>query len=281
MKKLFVMTVAFAFVLIFSLCGCQKSVDSSEITFEDMSLTLPNGDWYYGEDDNQYESSNCSITLIKTDDWSYRDNDRSFEFEDYGDDLDGHYPSCNFMYIDGYVAEFYSNEGGISVMIDYYDYLRDSSERALYILDADYIGDEQAAKDEIKAILSSIEFAESGKHLWIGMPWQDAISDIKPEETNGWPLEVVIQGEVADVTHEISESGKPFFIDLGNAYPDSERVTGVIWEEYQEFFDESELAALKGKEVLLMGETEMYDNILNIRIDDYRHIKPIYEIDDL
>lgn len=281
MKRLIMVTTAFAFVLIFSLCGCQKSIESSEITFDDISLTLPDGDWYYGEDDNQYESDNCSFVLIKTDDWRYRDNDRAFEFEGYGEDMDGYYPSNDFMYIDGYVAEFYSDEDGLSVMIDYFDYYRDSSERALYIIDADYTGDKQAAKDEIKTILGSIEFKEPGKHLWIGTPWQDAISDIKPEVADGGSFEVVIQGEVADVTHATEENGKPIFIDLGNAYPNPERVTGVIWEDYQEFFDESELVGLKGKEVLLVGETEIYDDILNIRIEDYRHVKPIYEVDDL
>lgn len=275
MKRILILTVSI-FVLIIGLCGCQKSVDSSEITFEDMTFTLPDGDWYYGENENVYESDDCRVFIDLSDDERYGQNgDIWFEYFTSDSFFVG-YPSCKYMYIDGYVAEFDFGEDGISMMIDY-----DGGDYYYISIHYKDEGDKKTAKAQMKQILESIEFIESGDRPWIGAPCEDAVTEFKEAIEEGYTDEGIVQGKVADVQHATNSNGKPFYIDLGNAYPDTARVTGVIWEEYQSDFDESELFGLYDREVILWGEAEMYDGIVNIRIEDHRQVLPIYEIDDL
>lgn len=279
MKPRYVLLIAFIVVSsMLCLCSCEKTVESSEITLDEMSITLPDSGWVYGDDDDQYVNDYCDITLIKTDDSDYYERvsaneRREFEFYNYENIEEGIPPDVNFMYIDGYVSEFYSGGYGLQIMIEKDD--------DYYILFADYIGDKEIAKEEVKDILSSIRFEESGNQPWLGMPWQDAIDEIKTELTEYETFSTVIQGNVVEVSHAADSNGKPYYIDIGEAYPEPSRITGVIWEEYQDEFDELELSNLEGKEVLMCGECYLYDGVVNFRIEDDYQIEQIYEIQDL
>jgi DNA/RNA endonuclease YhcR with UshA esterase domain len=67
---------------------------------------------------------------------------------------------------------------------------------------------------------------------------------------------VTIKGPVKGVFQSTQSSGSPTFINIGKDYPESGRVTVVIWEENISEFDPY---SYSGETVYVTGEVYMYD----------------------
>lgn len=88
--------------------------------------------------------------------------------------------------------------------------------------------------------------------------WQEAAQHVG--ET------VTVYGPVADMEYASTSDGQPTFIDLGTAYPDSSRVTMVIWGEDRGNFPEPPEALYAGKMLCVTGEVYLYRGVCNIEV---------------
>jgi len=95
----------------------------------------------------------------------------------------------------------------------------------------------------------------------------DAISWDKAFEHIG--EHVIICGIVEEVD-SASANANPIFVDVGDTYP-HERVTGVIWKEYQSAF--SDINDMKGQLVYMEGTLYEYDGLPNIELTDPSQIE--------
>lgn len=81
---------------------------------------------------------------------------------------------------------------------------------------------------------------------------------------------VTIKGKIAEVNYSPESNGSPVFIDLGEAYPASGRVTLTIWEEDQDKFDASpnNMDSLYpvGSTITVTGEIQTYGDAYSIDV---------------
>lgn len=92
------------------------------------------------------------------------------------------------------------------------------------------------------------------------IPWGD-YSDFIGETT-------MVTGPVADISILNDSNGSPSFIDLGEAYPSTDRFTIVIWEEH---YDDvaTVLNEISVNDIIYVeGCIEMYDGIPQIEVTD-------------
>ena len=73
---------------------------------------------------------------------------------------------------------------------------------------------------------------------------------------------VIICGIVEEVD-STSANSNPTFVDVGDTYP-NDRVTGVIWEEYQSVF--SNINKYNGELVYMEGTLYEYNGLPNIEL---------------
>ena len=88
------------------------------------------------------------------------------------------------------------------------------------------------------------------------IPWEDAYDHIGEN--------VTVCGYVTNVS-----GSDPVYVDVGGEYPDN-RVTGVIWPEYEDEF--INLESLEGEIVYMEGELYDYNGTPNIKIVDSSQI---------
>lgn len=84
-----------------------------------------------------------------------------------------------------------------------------------------------------------------------------------------------VRGEIADIYTSDESSGSPTFIDIGNAYPDTNRVTAVIWEENRNALQSTIDALNVGDTVFIYGYLDVYDGIINIEVTEPSQIKTL------
>lgn len=82
--------------------------------------------------------------------------------------------------------------------------------------------------------------------------------------------DVTLYGVVAEVDQPGTE-GDPIFVDLGAAYPDKSRTTGVIWSEYHSVFPD--IFGYEGCIVFMRGTMYENDGVPNIKLTDASQIE--------
>lgn len=82
---------------------------------------------------------------------------------------------------------------------------------------------------------------------------------------------VTICGIIEDVD-STSADGNPTFVDMGDTYP-NDRVTGVIWNEYQSEFPN--ISDYAGYPVYMSGTLYEYNGIPNIELTDSSQIQEV------
>lgn len=97
--------------------------------------------------------------------------------------------------------------------------------------------------------------------------WKDASSHIGEI--------VTVYGKVVDVDYESGANGAPTFMDIGASYPDTNRVTAVIWGENRSRFTPSPKALYEGKTICVTGEIYVYNGACNIEVESPSQIEVI------
>ena len=270
MKKVIILL---AFVAVLGLCGCKQSVDNN-VTFGEMSFVLPdNGDWYSaeptqeewhdaGDESIKFEGDEFNIIIGKS-------KDGSREWYD-SEALEMAYPPCDFLYIDGYLAEAYMGDESCWVEIE--------GENGYYSLHANCFNDSETAIEDFKELLESIEFDTQGSCFPLTGGAADFNDNFKSEMGSEHIKDIPFQDRVASVSHEV---GEPIYIDLGAEYPDPNRVSIVIWEEYQNDFDMSMIDSLVGREVLAIGELYLHEGSAYLRVENSKGLVVFKEISEL
>ena len=272
MKKISVLVILLIISLCICLCACKNSapVEDHDITIDEMSFTLPEGDWFVSDDNNQFEGKNCTITIKQADDYSLEDEDYSFY---HSDDLLRFEPQCDFTYIDGYLTEVVQSDEYWVAMID--------KNNGYYCIVVDDIDNEKGAKKDFFTTLYSIRFDRPGNHDAVGLSWEEYVIRGKDNMPDDYEDNGSIQGIVMAVDNASESEGSPIYIDIGEAYPSQNRVTGIIWEEYQSDFNLEKLYDLEGSEVILRGNMFMRDGVLNVRIENSNQIILIKDLLEL
>ncbi|MCL2806944.1 MAG: hypothetical protein FWD27_02060 [Coriobacteriia bacterium] len=75
-----------------------------------------------------------------------------------------------------------------------------------------------------------------------------------------------IYGTVVGTNYASSSNGQPIYIDIGAAYPDTSRVTVVIWGEDRGSFSFAPETTYQGQTVLVTGEIYLCDGVCNIKV---------------
>lgn len=86
---------------------------------------------------------------------------------------------------------------------------------------------------------------------------------------------VTVKGPVVGVKFARSSKGRPTFLNIGAAYPDSNRVTAVIWEENRGKFSPSPEALYRGKTICVTGEVYVYGGACNIEVTSPSQIEVV------
>lgn len=72
-----------------------------------------------------------------------------------------------------------------------------------------------------------------------------------------------VKGRVVDATYARSSNGRPTFLNLGRAYPNTSRFTIVIWSENRASFGTPERRYL-GRTVCIRGRVSTYRGVAQI-----------------
>jgi micrococcal nuclease len=79
-------------------------------------------------------------------------------------------------------------------------------------------------------------------------------------------VEVIVCGPVVDSKWASGSNGKPTFLNIGKPYPDKDRFTVVIWEEYRDNFPETPEEFYLGKTVCVTGIIDVYKNSCQVEL---------------
>lgn len=84
---------------------------------------------------------------------------------------------------------------------------------------------------------------------------------------------VTLYGKVVDTEYASSSNSRPTFLDLGAAYPDSSRLSVVIWGKNRKNFSSAPESFYKGKTIAVTGEVYKYDGVCNIEVSSSSQIQ--------
>jgi DNA/RNA endonuclease YhcR with UshA esterase domain len=79
-------------------------------------------------------------------------------------------------------------------------------------------------------------------------------------------VEVIVCGPVVDSKWASGSNGKPTFLNLGKPYPEPDRFTIVIWEDYRDNFPAPPEELYDGKTVCVTGIIDEYKNSTQIEL---------------
>lgn len=82
-------------------------------------------------------------------------------------------------------------------------------------------------------------------------------------------------GKVVDAEYASSSNSSPTFLDLGAAYPDTDRLSIVIWGKNRKNFSSAPESLYKGKTIAVTGEVYKYDGVCNIEVSSPSQIKEL------
>lgn len=97
------------------------------------------------------------------------------------------------------------------------------------------------------------------------IPWQEASQHIGENAT--------VYGPVVDAEYAATSNGRPTFIDLGSAYPETNRVTVVVWDEDRSAFPEAPESMYSGCTICVTGSIYYYNNACNIKVTSPSQIR--------
>lgn len=86
---------------------------------------------------------------------------------------------------------------------------------------------------------------------------------------------VSVYGDVKSTEFAYESNGQPTFIDIGASYPDSSRVTVVIWGEYRGNFPAPPEEMYAGQTILAAGEIYVHDGVCNIEVHSPEQISVV------
>ena len=75
-----------------------------------------------------------------------------------------------------------------------------------------------------------------------------------------------VYGEVKGITYATGSKGKPTFINIGVNYPDKNRVTALIWNDYRGNFSPSPENQYSGKTICVTGNIDTYNGVVQIEV---------------
>ena len=91
------------------------------------------------------------------------------------------------------------------------------------------------------------------------IPWEDAAGYYEGEY-------VTLFGVVEGSEYASASNGRPTFLNIGNEYPNSDRVTVVIWGENRDNFDIAPESYYLGELVVVRGELYYYEGVPEIEV---------------
>jgi DNA/RNA endonuclease YhcR with UshA esterase domain len=75
-----------------------------------------------------------------------------------------------------------------------------------------------------------------------------------------------VYGEVKGIKYATGSNGEPTFINIGENYPSSSRVTALIWEQYRDNFSPSPENQYYGQTICVTGYIDTYDGVVQIEV---------------
>ena len=105
----------------------------------------------------------------------------------------------------------------------------------------------------------------SGRSATVGLLSPDWIEWTQAVAHAGESLTVC--GPVASAHFASDSNGQPTFLNIGNAYPDPQRFTVVIWGRNRGNFDPLPEEAYLEKEICVTGEIELYQGMPEIEVE--------------
>lgn len=269
--------VVFTISMVVTLCGCDKYVEGDSVTVGEMTIELPDGKWRI-ESDLDYEKE---LTIYNNDIGTINlcESQSNEYVTSYSDRLDFEDdPIENTSYIDGYRTEFNITEKGayavIKVSYDDYYFFDFTPNDSFYDVGSTSIQLIKSISFESEA--PSNYDRDDNEYI---ITWKNAnymAKDMIADGGSETSEEYYVKGKVKKVT----TSNGNTFIDIGKAYPDKGRVTGVIWKEYAKNFEYSPYF-YEGETVYLRGNIYPYDGCANIKLESDSQIIKLVDIDSL
>lgn len=144
-------------------------------------------------------------------------------------------------------------------------YLRSEAQEAQQHSQGAY---EEYQSEQLTELYEEEEQARINQLYDMATPYEDVVS--YPYDYVG--NDIKVYGDVADISLLNDTTGNPSFIDIGEAYPSTNRVTIVIWEENYENVSLIFQELTYDDTIFVEGIVEMYDGVPQIEVTDVGQI---------
>lgn len=267
---------------IYPYIGFDQVVADNTISVGKMTVELPDGKWKESRKVKDfarvevYQKKVGSISLYTTDEMEYDyDVQKRYSFEQYPDG------GGKVYYINGYRTRIgISDEWTVvSIIGEDINYLirfeandKCANPEKVGMQIAKGISFDADADDDYAA-------AEVNRGI---VPWgtvNDCAKDSYAEgskEIQGTEGVNAVRGTVK----KVRQSSGNTYMDIGDAYPNEDRVTAVVWAEDASNFGE-DLTSYEGKEVFITGEIYLNQNCANVKLKYDSQIVEIADIEDI
>lgn len=84
---------------------------------------------------------------------------------------------------------------------------------------------------------------------------------------------LTVHGVVAGTHYASSSNGAPTFINVGSDYPDTSRLTVLIWGQYRYNFPQEPELMYDGMEIFVTGFISEYEGVAQIEVTDPEQIE--------
>lgn len=114
------------------------------------------------------------------------------------------------------------------------------------------------------------------------VPWSTANDCAKDSYADGSNelLDTEQMCAVRGIVKKVTKNNGNTYMDIGNAYPNEDRVAAVLWAEDASNFGE-DLTSYEGKEIFINGQFYLYQNCANVKLKYNSQINEIADKDDI
>lgn len=157
----------------------------------------------------------------------------------------------------------------------YEAYYYDKAEEIMRSLDLDYL-----ANLDPSTSVSREELTDTSTETEDTTQSNRGSSTAVPDEAIEWSKAyqhvgevVTLYGKVVDAEYATTSNGRPTFLDIGASYPNSDRLSVVIWGEDRASFSSSPEKMYRDKTIAVTGEVYIYEGVCNIEVSSPRQIQ--------
>lgn len=283
-KKTIIIILAIIVAIAIGITRCgEMTFEGNIVEIGEVKVEIPESRWTYDEEYASEESIQLfskeygTIEVEESNQPEFSSNTMAFDSTVmFVDDFDEYFPENDETYIDGCRTQFGISEERTYAIVQY-------SRDKYYFVSYMSQGSCENPEEVGVSILQGISLARPPEKYTNTVLSCEQANELKAEMISDGLREremankaYAIQGKVMSV----DDNNGATYIDIGEAYPSRDRITGTLWPENKEWFG-LDLKKYLGKTIYLIGTPYVYDGVLNIELEFDHQILEVMDIDAL